>query len=127
MFDIAYIKKHRVVAREACSDEFVEITRRVGGLRLHNGPVASFCNTSSLAGTSCLNSPRVGTRSSMPAIAGPSSGVRQSQSVHSSTMYLEQDEQQQQQPPTQTRARPLYDGQYYIIVVGRSPGVYRNE
>ena len=115
-----------MVAPEACSDEFVEITRRVGGLRLHNGPVASSRNTSSLAGTSCLNSPRVGTRSSTPANAGPSSGIRQSQSVHSS-IYLEQDEQQQQQQPTQTRARPLYDGQYYIIVVGRSPGVYRNE
>ena len=54
----------------------------------------------------------------MPAEAGPSCGTRQSACTDES-WYIEDE--------TEERRPPLYDGRYYVVVVGRSPGVYRHE
>lgn len=116
-----------MVVSEACNDEFVDIAHHVGNLRLQDGPVASSRGASSVAGNSSMNSPRLNTRSSTPAEPSPSCGVRQTHCARNSVQTGPcgtQATQATQAAPANNPAH--YDGYFYVVVVGRSPGVYRN-
>ncbi|KAK7684514.1 hypothetical protein QCA50_012461 [Cerrena zonata] len=111
-------------SEDTVSEDFIEVERHLSNLRLHNPPVPSstpVSSTSSLSQSTLAerrsNTSRPSTRvADINTEAGPSSGVRQQPR---NTWYFEGDEQD-------CGERNWYEGKYFVVVVGLSPGVYRH-
>lgn len=111
-----------MLVTETCRDDYVELERRVGALRVRDGPVGSSHSSTSISSTSIISSPRISSHGGhTPSEAGPSSGVRQS----SRNSYVEVEGEDEAVAPQVPTVPEYYDGRYYIVAVGRSPGIYR--